>query len=262
MNFALITTMLTKDLILTSISSSVKVSTSLVNYFISSTDNNVEKFKKELLVIDIYNSLNVILTVIEDIIKKHESNGTSTTNAISTSTSKAIINSTSTSKTITSSCLVIARNSDDYGGGRGYGGGGGGRGGDGCDGSGGGGRGYGGRGGDGSGDGGGRDNKTFEGGVQESCIIINDNIPISKKSIILPEPVKKALFSTYEIIEKIKIILQQVYKKIDLHKTKYFSSWRGLDLTAEINEIKLNNSIFEKRVAMLFDIIKIYLGNK
>ena len=102
--------------------------------------------------------------------------------------------------------------------------------------------------------------KTFEGGVQDSCIIINDNIPISKKSIILPEPVKKALFSTYEIIEKIKIILQQVYKKIDSHKIKYFSSWRSLDLTAEINEIKLNNSIFEKRVAMLFDIIKIYLN--
>ena len=102
--------------------------------------------------------------------------------------------------------------------------------------------------------------KTFGEGVQDSCIIINDNIPISKKSIILPEPVKKALFSTYEIIEKVKIILQQVYKKIDLHKTKYFSSWRSLDLTAEINEIKLNNSIFEKRVAMLFDIIKIYLG--
>jgi hypothetical protein len=102
------------------------------------------------------------------------------------------------------------------------------------------------------------DNSKY--GLQESCIVINNNIPISKKSIILPEPVKKALFSTYEIIEKIKIILQQVYKKIDLHKTKYFYSWRGLDLTAEINEIKLNNSIFEKRVAMLFDIIKIYLN--
>jgi hypothetical protein len=214
MNFALITTMLTKDLILTSISSSVKVSTSLVNYFISSTDNNVEKFKKELLVIDLYNSLNVILTVIEDIIKKHDSNA-SNANATSHATSHTATNA------ITSSCLVIARNRDGD-----------------CDGH----------------------SKTVGDEVQESCIIINDNIPISKKSIILPEPVKKALFSTYEIIEKIKIILQQVYKKIDLHKTKYFSSWRGLDLTAEINEIKLNNSIFEKRVAMLFDIIKIYLG--
>lgn len=231
MNFALITTMLTKDLILTSISSSVKVSTSLVNYFISSTDNNVEKFKKELLVIDLYNSLNVVLTVIEDIIKKHDSNAsnanTSTTISTITNSSNST-NSINAINAIATSCLVIARNRDGDG-----------------------------DGGDGRGRG---NNKTFEGGVQESCIIINDNIPIYKKSIILPEPVKKALFSTYEIIEKIKIILQQVYKKIDLHKTKYFSSWRGLDLTAEINEIKLNNSIFEKRVAMLFDIIKIYLG--
>lgn len=215
MNFALITTMLTKDLILTSISSSVKVSTNLVNYFISSTDNNVEKFKNELLVIDLYNSLNVILTVIEDIIKKHDLSG-------SLKILPPISSTLNTEKqTLTpdqGSCLVIANNRDSCG--DGY-----------------------------------SDNST-----QESCIVINDNIPISKKSIILPEPVKKALFSTYEIIEKIKIILQQVYKKIDLHKTKYFSSWRGLDLTAEINEIKLNNSIFEKRVAMLFDIIKIYLN--
>ena len=225
MNFALITTMLTKDLILTSISSSVKVSTNLVNYFISSTDNNVEKFKRELLVIDLYNSLNVVLTVIEDIIKKHES---------STSL-KALPQEPLTSNLLTSgSCLVIAnnRNIDNRN--------------DRHD-----------KNIDNRND---SNSKTFEGGVQDSCIIINDNIPISKKSIILPEPVKKALFSTYEIIEKIKIILQQVYKKIDSHKIKYFSSWRSLDLTAEINEIKLNNSIFEKRVAMLFDIIKIYLN--
>ena len=220
MNFALITTMLTKDLILTSISSSVKVSTSLVNYFISSTDNNVEKFKRELLIIDLYNSLNVVLTVIEDIIKKHESNGSIKALLqdlpLPTSIDKGTDPSTS------GSCLVIANNRNDNN----------------------------------------RNdnNKTFGEGVQDSCIIINDNIPISKKSIILPEPVKKALFSTYEIIEKIKIILQQVYKKIDSHKIKYFSSWRSLDLTAEINEIKLNNSIFEKRVAMFFDIIKIYLN--
>jgi predicted DNA-binding protein YlxM (UPF0122 family) len=220
MNFALITTMLTKDLILTSISSSVKVSTSLVNYFINSTDNNVEKFKNELLVIDLYNSLNVILTVIEDIIKKHDSSG-------SIKALPPISNTLTSEKQILTleqgSCLVIANNRDGCGDGDGY-----------------------------------RDNSVH--GLQESCIVINDNIPIPKKSIILPEPVKKALFSTYEIIEKIKIILQQVYKKIDLHKTKYFSSWRGLDLTSDIKEIKLNNSIFEKRVAMLFDIIKIYLG--
>jgi hypothetical protein len=219
MNFALITTMLTKDLILTSISSSVKVTSSLVNYFICSTDNNVEKFKKELLVLDLYNSLNVVLTVIEDIIKKHDSSGSLSTNSL-----KAIEPCMNGNGSNTNSCLVIANNK---------------------------GVGINSKGGFG---------EKGEINNQESCIIINDNISITKKSIILPEPVKKALFSTYEIIEKIKIILQQVYKKIDSHKIKYFSSWRGLDLTLEINEIKLLNTIFEKRVDMLFDIIKIYLN--
>jgi hypothetical protein len=218
MNFALITTMLTKDLILTSISSSVRATSSLVNYFACSTDNNVDKFKKELITLDLYNSLNVVLTVIEDIIKKNDKHQSAL------EAPESHINNNN------NSCLVIARNGnaiDTFGGGS---------------------------------------NGVSVGGGssiinnQESCIIISGDISITKKSIILPEPVKKALFSTYEIIEKIKIILQQVYKKIDLQQMKYFSSWRSLDLSNEIDEIKVINSVFEKRVKMLFDIIKIYLN--
>ena len=218
MNFALITTMLTKDLILTSISSSVRATSSLVNYFACSTDNNVDKFKKELITLDLYNSLNVVLTVIEDIIKKHDKHNV---NHDALDMPYTPINNNN------SSCLVIASNGNGCGGVSGS------------------------------------DNKGSGASIinnQESCIIINGDISITKKSIILPEPVKKALFSTYEIIEKIKIILQQVYKKIDLQQMKYFSSWRSLDLSNEIDEIKVINSVFEKRVKMLFDIIKIYLN--
>ena len=108
MNFALITTMLTKDLILTSISSSVRATSSLVNYFACSTDNNVDKFKKELITLDLYNSLNVVLTVIEDIIKKHDNH-----NEHQGALEPPINNN--------SSCLVIANNSNaigTFGGGR------------------------------------------------------------------------------------------------------------------------------------------------
>lgn len=217
MNFALITTMLTKDLILTSISSSVRATSSLVNYFACSTDNNVDKFKKELITLDLYNSLNVVLTVIEDIIKKHDKHQSALDMPDMPYTP---INNNNNNN---SSCLVIANNGNGCG-----------------------------------------VSSCGSGGSiinnQESCIIINGDISITKKSIILPEPVKKALFSTYEIIEKIKIILQQVYKKIDLQQMKYFSSWRSLDLSNEIDEIKVINSVFEKRVKMLFDIIKIYLN--
>jgi hypothetical protein len=233
MNFALITTMLTKDLILTSISSSVRATSSLVNYFACSTDNNVDKFKKELITLDLYNSLNVVLTVIEDIIKKNDKHQSSL------ETPESHINNNN------SSCLVIARNGNNNTigtfGGSVSGGSGGSSNGVGV-----------------SGGGSGSNNSIINN--QESCIIISGDISITKKSIILPEPVKKALFSTYEIIEKIKIILQQVYKKIDLQQMKYFSSWRSLDLSNEIDEIKVINSVFEKRVKMLFDIIKIYLN--
>ena len=94
--------------------------------------------------------------------------------------------------------------------------------------------------------------------LEESCLVLSDNIKVNKKCINLSEPVKKALFSTYEVIEEIKKILNGVHQRTIRHEKKYLKGWRTLNLSKEINEIKNINIIFEKRIKMLFEIIKIY----
>ena len=190
MNFALITTFVTKDIILTSISTSIKATTGIIGYLLSSKETDLILFKNELTVSDMCNNLNVILTLIEDIVKKH--NKTNPTKILEINDNE---------------CVDIIMEGNN---------------------------------------------------LEESCLVLSDNIKVNKKCINLSEPVKKALFSTYEVIEEIKKILNGVHQRTIRHEQKYLKGWRTLNLSKEINEIKNINIIFEKRVKMLFEIIKIY----
>ena len=189
MNFALISTFVTKDIILTSISTSIKATTGMIGYFLQSKETDLNLFKKELSSSDLCNNLNIILTLIEDIVKKHN-------------------------KMYPENCVSITEDSTEI--------------------------------------------ILQNGNLQESCLVLSDEMKVKKKSINLPEPVKKALFSTYEVIEEIKKILQGVHGRVTRHEQKYFKNWRSLSLHKEIKEIKETNMIFEKRIKMLFEIIKIY----
>ena len=190
MNFALITTFVTKDIILTSISTSIRATTGLIGYLLSSKETDLILFKNELTVSDMCNNLNVILTLIEDIVKKHNK-----------------INPTKIVELNDNDCVDIIMEGNN---------------------------------------------------LEESCLVLSNNIKVNKKCINLSEPVKKALFSTYEVIEEIKKILNGVHQRTIRHEQKYFKGWRILNLSKEINEIKNINIIFEKRIKMLFEIIKIY----
>jgi hypothetical protein len=190
MNFALITTFVTKDIILTSISTSIKATTGIISYLLSSKETDLILFKNELTVSDMCNNLNVILTLIEDIVKKHNK-----------------INPTKIVELNDNDCVDIIMEGNN---------------------------------------------------LEESCLVLSDNIKVNKKCINLSEPVKKALFSTYEVIEEIKKILNGVHQRTIRHEKKYLKGWRTLNLSKEINEIKNINIIFEKRIKMLFEIIKIY----
>jgi hypothetical protein len=94
--------------------------------------------------------------------------------------------------------------------------------------------------------------------VNDSCLILHNDYKIKKKNIILPEPVKQILFTTYEIINDIKKYLEIIQSKIYSHENKYFKNWRAINITSDINNIININLVFEKRMKLLFEVIKIY----
>jgi hypothetical protein len=75
--------------------------------------------------------------------------------------------------------------------------------------------------------------------INDSCLVLHNDCKIKKKNIILPEPVKQILFTTYEIINDIKKYLEIIQSKIYSHENKYFKKWRAINITEDINNIVL-----------------------
>ena len=186
MSFALIGTALTKDIILSSISTSVSATTGVIKYLLCQKESELDIFKKELFNTDLCNNLQIVSCIIDDIVKNHNKNN----NDKYEIEKIEIINNDST--------------------------------------------------------------------LNESCLILHNDYKIKKKNIYLPEPVKQILFTTYEIIEQIKKYLEIIQFKIHDHDNKYLKNWRSINIKEDINNIISINLIFEKRMKLLFEVIKIY----
>lgn len=78
----------------------------------------------------------------------------------------------------------------------------------------------------------------------------------------IDEPVKYALLSTSETIQKINEILVKIYEKISKHSKSYFNKLVTLCLHSELNELKKQIDILDKRLYLLLEILKIYLPIK
>jgi hypothetical protein len=186
MSFALIGTALTKDIILSSISTSISATTGVIKYLLCYKESELDIFKKELFNTDLCNNLQIVSCIIDDIVKNHNKN-----NKDKYEIEKIeIINNDST--------------------------------------------------------------------LNESCLILHNDYKIKKKNIYLPEPVKQILFTTYETIEQIKKYLEIIQFKIHDHDNKYLKNWRSVNIKDDINNVININLIFEKRMKLLFEVIKIY----
>lgn len=75
----------------------------------------------------------------------------------------------------------------------------------------------------------------------------------------MDNPVKYSLLSTSETIQKINDILIKIYEKIRKHSNSYFNKLVTLCLHKELNELKKQINILDKRLYLLFEILKIYL---
>ena len=74
----------------------------------------------------------------------------------------------------------------------------------------------------------------------------------------LPKPLKMILLSTLEIINHINSVLQKIQDKINYYNTSYFSYFYSLNIHSEVNKLVTYCEIFDRRLTMLFDILKVY----
>jgi len=76
----------------------------------------------------------------------------------------------------------------------------------------------------------------------------------------VPEPVKIALNSTIEIIDKINNILEKIHCKLSVHSKSYIKYLSKLNIKNEVLNLITLDKLFDKRLTLLIDIIKIYDG--
>lgn len=74
----------------------------------------------------------------------------------------------------------------------------------------------------------------------------------------LPKPLKLILQSTLEIITNINDTLKMIQNKINQYNISYFSYFYKLNIHDDVNTLVTYCDIFDKRLTMLFDILKVY----
>ena len=191
MSFALIGTAITKDIILSSLSTTINATTSIIKFILCYKESELDVFKRELFKSDLCNNLNIISSLINDIVMNHNIK----------------IQNKEEKYEIEKIEIIEIIDTDK---------------------------------------------------INDSCLILHNDCKIKKKNIILPEPVKQILFTTYEIINDIKRYLEIIQFKIYAHENKFFKKWRAINISDDINNIININLIFEKRMHLLFEIVKIY----
>ena len=92
--------------------------------------------------------------------------------------------------------------------------------------------------------------------IKAKITILHDLIKEKEKKNI-PKSVKETLIYVSESLDYIHKELDIINKKIDYHNTRYFNTWRTLDCSKNLVNIEYHNKILDKRVSLLFDLLKI-----
>lgn len=91
----------------------------------------------------------------------------------------------------------------------------------------------------------------------ENKLEIIHSLIIDLRESNLKEYHKKAIENLNQLVDKIKVELDDVNQKINYHLTKYLYSWRALDLNNNILNIQHHNNILDKRLNLLFKLLNI-----
>jgi len=94
--------------------------------------------------------------------------------------------------------------------------------------------------------------------VEQDEFSIVSNIKNNNIINDLPKPLKLILQTTLEIITNINDTLQSIQNKINSYNNSYFSYFYKLNIHIEVNKLVTYCEIFDRRLDMLFDMLKVY----
>ena len=98
---------------------------------------------------------------------------------------------------------------------------------------------------------------TYEdsGGEDYSVIEMTDKMTFFNK---IDEPIKQSLLTTSEIIQSINANMSLIKDKIEKHEKSYLNKVMALSLQSDINKLKKEVSILDKRLDLLLKLLMIY----
>lgn len=88
--------------------------------------------------------------------------------------------------------------------------------------------------------------------------IIDNNIDKLIHNINLPEPLKISLISTLEIIQKIHFVLESIHNKMVYHDKSFSKYIYKLNIHNDIEKFINYNELFNTRINIFFNVIKLY----
>lgn len=103
--------------------------------------------------------------------------------------------------------------------------------------------------------------------IKNPIIEVNDTtdfamVELTSSPIILnriDEPIRYAILSTSETVQNINIIIEKIQNKIIDHKNGYLNGLMAISLQVEIDSLKYNIVLLDKRLYLLLELLKIYL---
>jgi hypothetical protein len=74
----------------------------------------------------------------------------------------------------------------------------------------------------------------------------------------IEEPIRYAILSTSETVQHINAIMEKIQNKIIAYKNGYLNNFIKISLQVELSNLKNHIDLLDKRLFMLFELLKIY----
>jgi len=81
---------------------------------------------------------------------------------------------------------------------------------------------------------------------------------VEGENTIMEDPIKLCLHYLHQAVEEIHNSIKKIHDKVSYHKTKWFSTWRTLNIKKQIEELEHSTKILDDRFNDLIKISQFY----